>query len=114
VSPQSATPTYTFATSATSNGGHLTWLYPNIVTRGLTLKGHGSGRTLKGRPGRATRACRLSGGYRADRQETFQGLVPAMRFQAQVNGAHHHNHEAHPILTVRRDGTERRTITIGA
>jgi len=66
-----------------------------MVRGGLTLKGHGRGRTLKGLSGRGTRAFRLSGNHRAGRRETFQGPVPAMRFQAQAHGAYHYHHGIH-------------------
>ncbi len=57
---------------------------PVIVRGGLTLKGHGRRRALKGRPGRDTRPVRLWGGHRAGHRETFYGPVPALRFQAQA------------------------------
>ena len=61
-----------------------------IVRGGLTLKGHGRDRTLKGRSGRDTRPvpARRAAGIGV----TFQGPIPAMRFQAQASGAHHDHH----------------------
>jgi len=50
-------------------------VYPTVAPRGLTLKGHGSGRILKDLPGRDTRAVRLSDGHRDGRREAFQRLV---------------------------------------
>ncbi len=58
-----------------------------IVRCGLTLKGHGRDRTLKGLAGRDTRPfpTRRAAGAGV----TFQDPVPAMRFQAQASGARH-------------------------
>jgi len=46
-------------------------VYPNIVKRGLTLKGYGRRRTLKDLCGRHARAVCLARGHRGWRRKTF-------------------------------------------
>ncbi len=59
------------------------WARPTIVMApavGLTLKGHGRDRTLKGLPARAIVAARQTDDTRAAPRPTFQGPSAAMTF----------------------------------